>query len=60
MLPINHYGNSSDCHPETFQYFLGATQTSFEVKQKPSVTEVEMSQIAILLKMFKHFWVENL
>ena len=53
-------GNFSDSHPVSLQYFLGAPHTSFEVKQKPSVAEVEMRQVAILLKMFKHFWVENL
>lgn len=35
-------------------------QTSFEVKKEPSVAEVEMREVAILLKMFEHFRVENL
>lgn len=35
-------------------------QTSFEVKKEPSVAEVEMCEVAILLKMFEHFRVENL
>lgn len=35
-------------------------QTSFEIKKEPSVAEVEMCEVAILLKMFEHFRVENL
>lgn len=67
-------GNSSHSDPVSFQYFffytiqsaleLGAvnqsTRTSLEVKQKPSVAEVKMRQVTILLKMLKHFWVKNL
>jgi len=67
-------GNSSHSDPVSFPYFffytiqsvleLGAvnqsTRTSLEVKQKPSVAEVKMRQVTILLKMLKHFWVKNL
>lgn len=34
--------------------------TSFEVEKKPPVAEVEMRQVSILLKMFKHFRVQDL
>ena len=34
--------------------------TSFEVQKKPSITEIEMRQVAVLLQMLKHFWVEYL
>jgi len=44
-------------------YFYGvyfSARTSFEVEKEPSVAEVEMCQVSILLKVFKHFWVQNL
>lgn len=34
--------------------------TSFEVEKKPSVAEVEMRQVSILLKMLKHFRIQDL
>jgi len=35
-------------------------RTSFEVKKEPTVTEVEVRKLAVLIQMFKQFWIQHL
>ena len=55
---INNHGDELI---ETFVEFeVHRCVTSFEVEKKPSVAEIEMRQVSILLKMLKHFRIQDL